>query len=59
MPKMTKAQQKRMVKDILKKTKKLYMSEVRNMGSAYSIIVNNKDVEAVERMCSKWMKRIG
>jgi len=54
MPKMTKAQQKRMVKDILQKTKKLYLSPVGSSAPA----VNSKDMDAIERLCAKWMKRI-
>ena len=59
MAKMTKTQQRRMAKDILKKSKRLYMSEVRNLSSSYSIIVNNKDIDAIEKLVAKWLKRIG
>lgn len=55
MAKMTKAQKKRMVKDILKKTQKLYMSDAANM----KFIVSTADISAVEKLCAKWMKRIG
>ena len=56
MSKMTKAQKKRMVKDILNKTKKLFMS---GRGTIHSDVASTKDMEAIERLCAKWMKRIG
>lgn len=55
MAKMTKAQKKRMVKDIMKKTQKLYMSDSANI----KFIVSTKDMDAIERLCNKWMNRIG
>ena len=58
MAKMTKTQKKRMVKDILNKAKKLYMIDV--VGPYRGVeILDTKDMVAVEKMCNKWMKRIG
>jgi hypothetical protein len=54
MSKMTKAQQKRMVRDIISKTKKLYLAMGRD---SYS--VSTADMAAVEKLTSKWLKRIG
>ena len=55
---MTKTQKKRMVKDILNKAKKLYMIDV--VGPYRGVeILDTKDMVAVEKMCNKWMKRIG
>jgi len=51
MSKMTKAQKKRMVREILAKSKKLY--------GLYDGILSTKDMEAIERLCAKWLKRIG
>jgi hypothetical protein len=56
MPKMTKTQAKRMVKDILGKTQKLYLSEV---GGIKGYTVNTNDMQAVERLTAKWLKRLG
>ena len=61
MAKMTKAQKKRMVRDIQNKAKKLFMddwSSARKEGRA-NVIVNVADVTAIEKLCTKWMKRIG
>jgi len=54
MAKMTKAQKKRMVKDIMSKTQKLFQRTDMNLG-----IVSVQDMIAVEKMCAKWLKRIG
>jgi urease gamma subunit len=54
MAKMTKAQKKRMVKDIMKKTQKLFQRTDMNLG-----IVSVQDMVAIEKMCNKWMNRIG
>jgi hypothetical protein len=52
MAKMTKTQKKRMVNDIRNKTQKLWVD-------AASGIVNTADMVAIEKLCAKWMKRIG
>jgi len=55
---MTKSQKKRLVQDILNKSKKLYMIDV--IGQYRGVeIIDTKDMSAIERMCKKWMKRIG
>lgn len=59
MAKMTKAQQKRMVRDIMAKTQKLFMSGAGRSDVLKSAVVNGADMIAIEKMCSKWMKRIG
>ena len=51
MAKMTKAQEKRMVKAILQKTKKLF--------NQYDSILTTQDMAAMEKLCKKWLKRIG
>ena len=59
MPKrLTKTQKKRLVTDILKKTKKLYMDDG-PFAIGHHPTVDNKDMSDVERMCKKWMKRVG
>jgi hypothetical protein len=55
MAKLTKTQRKRLVSEIQKKTKKLYMSP----DFAHQVIVSTKDMEAIDRLCAKWMKRLG
>jgi len=56
MAKMTKAQKKRMVRDIESKAKKLFMDASPPYTSA---ILTVADVQAIEKLCSKWLKRIG
>lgn len=51
MAKMTKTQQKRMVKDINSKANKLWLSAAG--------IISTSDVVAIEKLCKKWLKRIG
>ena len=58
MAKMTKTQKKRLVQDILSKSMKLYMQPVKYQAGS-SGVMSVKDMEAMERLCSKWMKRIG
>ena len=58
MPKMTKTQKKRLVQDILAKSMKLYMQPVK-FQTGSSGVMSVKDMEAMERLCAKWMKRIG
>ena len=57
MPKLTKAQQKRLVRDIQNKTQKLFIAHTD--GRRWKQIANSSDMVAVERLCAKWMKRIG
>ena len=52
MAKMTKAQAKRLVISIESKTQKLFLLKGGNM-------VDAKDMIAIEKLCSKWLKRIG
>ena len=58
MAKMTKAQKKRMVQEIRKKSQKLY-TQSWLPGVTTGAVVSTKDMEAIERMCARWMKRIG
>jgi len=58
MAKLTKTQQKRLVKEILSKSKKLFVHE-RSFGGTSAGVVSVKDLEAIEKLTSKWMKRIG
>jgi hypothetical protein len=60
MAKLTKAQKKRLVSDIHSKVKKLYI----DTGSHYDVRANSNvisaaDMTAIEKLCTKWMKRIG
>ena len=55
MGRLTKTQKKRLVREIQSKAKKLYMVRY----DAFVDIVNTKDMEAIEKLCNKWMKRIG
>jgi len=56
---MTKTQQKRMVRDIMAKTQKLFMAGAGRSDVTKSAVVNGADMIAIEKLCSKWMKRIG
>jgi hypothetical protein len=56
--KLTKTQKKRLVQDILSKSMKLYTQPVRYQDGS-SGVMSVKDMEAIERLCAKWMKRIG
>ena len=58
MAKMTKAQKKRMVADIRKKTQKLFSLDIYG-GMAMPYIVSTADMDAIDKMCAKWIKRIG
>ena len=53
---LTLAQQKRLVQEIMSKTLKLYTNK--GQLSDGSFVVSVKDVEVLEKMCTKWMKRI-
>ena len=61
MSRMTKAQQKRMVRDINSKAKKLYGTGLRaaKAGRFNESILSVKDMEAIEKLTSKWLERIG
>lgn len=58
--KLTKTQKKRLVEDIISKTQKLYMA-LSPMATIKTglYVVSTKDMEAIERLTTKWMKRIG
>lgn len=51
--KLTKPQEKRLVKEIHSKTKKLFIV------SGITSIVSVADMAAIDKLCAKWMKRIG
>jgi predicted GH43/DUF377 family glycosyl hydrolase len=58
--KLTKTQKKRLVEDIISKTQKLYMAFSGRGASGPSLyVVSTKDLEAIEKLTTKWMKRIG
>jgi hypothetical protein len=61
MAKMTKVQAKRMVRDIEAKCKKLYFTQKSSRSRTFSTvgIISIQDMDKIEKMCSKWMKRIG
>ena len=59
MPKLTKIQKRRLVKEILSKSKKLYMITTTSYSVNEPPIVSTKDMEAIERMSGRWIKRIG
>ena len=56
MAKMTKAQKKRMVVDIESKAKKLWLTSDPKTGGLFMSV---KDMETIEKLCKKWLKRIG
>ena len=57
MARLTKTQKKRMVRDVVSKTRKLYMAW---QGSGkVDYIISTKDMEAIEKLTQKWFKRIG
>mgnify|MGYP003149147751 CR=1 FL=1 len=53
----TLAQQKRMVRDILGKSMKLYLNKGQLRDKSH--VVSTADMAAMEKLCAKWMKRIG
>jgi len=57
MVKMTKAQKKRMVRDIQSKASKLYLEPLSLTGQPVIVTVN--DMAAIEKLCAKFIKRIG
>ena len=57
--KMTKAQQKRMVRDILSKTQKLYTATFSAADKSLHQVVSVNDMAAIEKLCKKWYTRIG
>jgi hypothetical protein len=57
---MTKAQAKRMCKDIEAKAKKLFIQErSRGMTGNTAGVVSVQDMAAIEKLVAKWLKRIG
>ena len=58
MAKLTKTQKKRLVSEIQKKTKKFYLDQATWVATGVNM-VSTKDMEAIDRLCAKWMKRIG
>jgi len=55
MAKLTKAQQKRLVRDIKSKAKRLFMENpIRAVD-----VVSVADMSAIEKLTAKWLKRIG
>lgn len=59
MARLTKSQQKRLARDINAKAKKLFMVVLHGQGRAGSHIVSVSDMAAIERLTTKWLKRIG
>ena len=55
MARLTKTQQKRLVIDAHKKIGKLY----RMPFGVQPQVITTKDMEAIDRLCQKWLKRIG
>ena len=53
MSSLTKAESKRLIRAIQSKTKKMYMS------LSPMLIVSTKDMEAIDKLTAKWLKRIG
>jgi len=56
MARLTKGEQKRLIKSILSKAQKLYIQGSGHLGNN---IVNTKDMNAIEKMCKSFMKRLG
>lgn len=59
MPKLTKAQQKRLVRDIMSKTQKLYTAKFSAADKSLHQVVTVNDMAAIEKLCKKWYLRIG
>lgn len=61
MAKLTKLQSRRMVRDIQAKVKKLFLNGYNpaNTPGMKGIVVSVKDVEAIDRMCHRWLTKIG
>jgi flagellar motor switch protein FliG len=55
MAKNTKAEQKRLIESIISKTKRMFLQ----LPSTDYAKVSVKDVEVIERICAKWLKRMG
>tara|TARA_R100000808_G_scaffold854_1_gene4075 strand:+ start:2499 stop:2669 length:171 start_codon:yes stop_codon:yes gene_type:complete len=56
MGKITKSQAKRLIKAIRSKAQRLYIGDV--SGNSGYDVVTAKDMEAVERLTNKWLKRV-
>lgn len=59
MARLTKTQQKRLVDGVMSKATKLYMYSHSDMAGHPNHIIDTKDMIAIEKLCSKWFKRIG
>ena len=59
MAKMTKAQQKRMVRDIMVKAQKLFMAGSYRANWPKPAAVSAADMQAIEKLTTKWLKRLG
>ena len=58
MAKMTKSQKRKMIDDIQKKANKLYFSYVSGRDPRANPIVTPSDLIAIDKICSKWRKRL-
>ena len=56
MARMTKAQQKRMIRDIEGKVAKLYFNRMKYGDSNANVTI--QDVKKIETYCKKWMMRL-
>jgi len=56
MAKLTKAQQKRLVRDAQRKLQKLYVGPMFDKGPS---IVSTADIMAIDKLCKKFLQRIG
>tara|TARA_Y100000401_G_C8284053_1_gene205077 strand:+ start:152 stop:325 length:174 start_codon:yes stop_codon:yes gene_type:complete len=57
MARLTKSQQKRLVIDARKKFQKIYNSDIAMIGGPSIISVN--DLIAIDKLCKKFLQRIG
>jgi hypothetical protein len=55
MARMTKTQQRRLIKDVESKCKRLYLRAPIGMTDN---IVSTKDMETIEKLCKKWSKKL-
>ena len=58
MTRITKTQAKRLINDIESKARKLFNSPRAGKGG-FPVTCTIKDMEAIQRMCDRWMKRLG
>jgi len=60
LPKMTKAQQKRMIKDIQSKAGKLFLTFTNPRGSRNDVpVMSNADYQAIAKICQRCLNRVG